>query len=432
MSDSLKLARNLTLVALTLTAQCGMLAPIASGQSSSAPLLAPTRLARPGAPADAYSATGDSDKLSGRVSQSSTLNSRLTRDSSADSGASTLVTAPAPSKAIPATSTGQSLFSDADKNAFAAVPLSASPAANTSNRPAVTPAGSMSNNATATTGSSEMDTLRKGLKMLSGLEQNYRNSPALQSGARALMGNITGGGRVTRPATPLTGSANASQSRPGVAKFVGRVLNKQELATLSNYEVVVIIDKSGSMNEDDCPGNLTRWEWCNQQLASFTAQTAAVFRSGITVALFSSDYQVFRNVDFSMVSTLFSKTSPNGGTYMARPLSEVLDEYFERRDHSPSSVRKLLIEVISDGEPSDRGEVIATISRASRRLNRPDEVRINFIQIGNERDGITALAKFDNGLVGQEGASYDIVSVSPFAQVAQGGLPGAMADAARR
>ncbi len=116
---------------------------------------------------------------------------------------------------------------------------------------------------------------------------------------------------------------------------------------------------------------------------------------------------------------------------MSKPVSEVLDEYFDRRSNSPSSVRKLLIEVISDGEPSDRGELIATIARATQKMTRPDEVRINFIQIGNERAGGALLNKLDNRLSPDEGAQFDIVGVTPFSTVASQGLPGAMADAAR-
>ncbi|HMW92053.1 MAG TPA: hypothetical protein PKE54_18650, partial [Candidatus Obscuribacter sp.] len=169
---------------------------------------------------------------------------------------------------------------------------------------------------------------------------------------------------------------------------------------------------------------------CRQQLLSFTSQISPVFKSGITVALFSSNAQVLRNVSFSLVPDIFSKNVPNGGTYMAKPLSEILDEYFERRDRNPASVRKLLIEVITDGEPSDKGELISVISRASRKMTRADEVRIDFLQIGNEEDGIEALRKLDTKLVGESGAQFDIVTVEPFSAVVAEGLPRALLDTA--
>ncbi|HNN62393.1 MAG TPA: hypothetical protein PKH78_05105, partial [Candidatus Obscuribacter sp.] len=93
-------------------------------------------------------------------------------------------------------------------------------------------------------------------------------------------------------------------------------------------------------------------------------------------------------------------------------------------------VRKLLIEVITDGEPSDKGELISVISRASRKMTRADEVRIDFLQIGNEEDGIEALRKLDTKLVGESGAQFDIVTVEPFSAVVAEGLPRALLDTA--
>lgn len=422
---------SLTLLIASGYSTYSLMPPAIAGNNM--PPVAPGRLSRPSASPQSSSTTKPGT-LSGSVTQSTAAGARLTRP--VTGGIAPAVNTAPTGQPSQDTSSGGSLFSDSDKNAFSNVPMvntsttSSAPAASVTRSTGVSSSGS----------NSDSELLRKGLSAVKDIGRAFSQSPALQQEAKNLLKGLASGRG--NAATSITGGAQAGTIRPGLPSIpkpsqlfnsgISKVLNKQELALLSNYEIVIVIDKSGSMNETDCPGGLSRWEWCREQLLSFTSQTSSVFRNGITVALFSSGFQVFRSVGFSVVPDIFSKNMPSGGTYMAKPLSQILDEYFGRRDGSPSSTRKLLIQVISDGEPSDKGDLIAAISRASRRMNRPDEVRINFLQIGNERDGMEALNKLDTRLVGDEGAQFDIVSVEPFSAVIQEGLPKALVDTASR
>lgn len=223
----------------------------------------------------------------------------------------------------------------------------------------------------------------------------------------------------TPPSTNLAGSA-----------FGGRQLTRQELAVLGSYNIAIVIDKSGSMSTTDCPGGMTRWDWCRDQMLGFARQTASVFRQGIDVLLFSSEYEAFPNVTFNTVKTVFTNNRPSGGTQMSEPLEAVFNEHFRKRDQL-GNTKKLIVEVISDGEPSDKGEVAAVIARATQRMQRPDEITVSFLQIGNERDGASALSYFDNNLM-REGAMQDIVDVEPFYIVSNQGLSQAILNAAQR
>lgn len=423
--------RAISLSLLMATGTLPYCSPLAVFAGNNMPPVAPSRLSRPSSTSSA--STSKPGTLSGSVTQSTAAGARLTRP--VTGGIAPAVNTAPSGQPSQDTSSGGSLFSDSDKNAFSNVPM-----VNTNTSTAGSAAPVTRSSAANTNASNDSELLRKGLSAVKDIGRAFSQSPVLQQEAKNLLkGLATGRGNA---ATSITGGAQTSTVRPGLPSIpkpsqlfnsgISKVLNKQELALLSNYEIVIVIDKSGSMNETDCPGGLSRWDWCREQLLSFTSQTSSVFRNGITVALFSSGFQVFRNVGFSVVPDIFSKNMPSGGTYMAKPLSQILDEYFGRRDSSPSSTRKLLIQVISDGEPSDKGDLIAAISRASRRMNRPDEVRINFLQIGNERDGMEALNKLDTRLVGDEGAQFDIVSVEPFSAVIQEGLPKALVDTASR
>jgi len=234
----------------------------------------------------------------------------------------------------------------------------------------------------------------------------------------------------------FVGLASASGTGPGFLNGsagqlfkIGRPLNATEVNLLSNYDVAVIIDKSGSMQTQDCPGGISRWDFCREQLLNLTSQAGAAFRNGITVALFSSDYQIFRNVNFSAVSQIFSSNYPDGGTYLAKPMRDILSSYFAERDGNAAQsmpTRPLLIEIITDGEPSDKGALIQTICQATQKMRSPREVSIQFLQIGHDNEGGKVLDELQNRLVPEDGARYGIVNVEPFDVVLNEGLARSM------
>ncbi len=220
--------------------------------------------------------------------------------------------------------------------------------------------------------------------------------------------NMPGGGP-----SFLTGSANQ-------LFHIGRPLTHNEVNLLGNYDVAVIIDKSGSMQTPDCPGGMRRWDFCREQVLSLTSQTASAFRSGITVAVFSSGYQVFNNVSFSAVPQIFAANEPDGGTYLANPMRDILSHYFNQRDNNRAMnmpTKPLLVEVITDGEPSDKGALIRVICDATQKMTSAREVNIQFLQIGNDYEGSKVLNELQTRLVSEDGAQYGIVNVEPFQAV---------------
>jgi len=236
---------------------------------------------------------------------------------------------------------------------------------------------------------------------------------------------------------PTFSGATTASAFPPVKSLLNfsRPLNRTELSMLSNYDVAVIIDRSGSMEEHDCPSGLSRWDFCREQMLNLTNQTSSAFRSGITVALFSSGYRIFNNVNFGAVSQIFADNGPDGGTYLSRPLKEILNSYFDRRDSNSGNrvaVRPLLVEVITDGDPSDKEGVIQAICEATQKMSNPGEVTIQFLQIGQENEGDRILEHLDNRLVSQDGAQYDIVRVEPFSQIVNEGLARSLVNAATR
>lgn len=386
-----------------------------------APPLAPSRLQRSSSSSSSSSSFNGS-VLNGSVINNSTIGgaSRLLRPSPP------VVGIPAPSMA-PSSSSSGSLFSADEQAAFSQVrqPQQAVPA--------------ISAPSSSSVGSSNQVSSQASSQASSGVFSKIDIGQALRLGAQVVNAINAGSSRNNYSSSSSSGqfsaSAAASSSallknslgKPAFVSKFARPLTSSELAVLSKYDVVIVLDKSGSMDEHDCPGGMSRWDWCRDQMMSLTAQIGSVFKSGITVALYSSDYDIYRNVDLGYVTRIFGENSPSGGTYTGKVMEAVFDDYFARRASNPNT-RKLLVQVVTDGDPSDKGALIAAISRASQMISSPGEITVNFLQIGHEEAGARTLAKLDSNMA-SEGAKFDIVRVEPFAVVEHEGLPRALADA---
>ncbi len=231
------------------------------------------------------------------------------------------------------------------------------------------------------------------------------------------------------------------------------------LVRLSKYNVILLIDKSGSMDTHDCyaasagkgrrflakslnfmPSLLTlpadlaeasRWSWCQEQVMSLSRITSQIFPQGITVVLFSSGFWVYNHVLLSSVPEIFQHNFPGGGTLATPPLQTLLDGYFQHRMSLPGSTRPLLIAIITDGLPNDFQEFKHVIIDDTNHMVRPDEIAITILQVGNSWAGVWQMEELANKLV-QEGAKYPIVTTRTFSELLDTGLTKALIDAITR
>ncbi len=206
-----------------------------------------------------------------------------------------------------------------------------------------------------------------------------------------------------------------------------------ELSLLSRYDVVVLQDRSSSMGTkerfpshgDGRPVKMKRWGWCLEQALDLTRQTAYLPRPGITLAIFSSKYDLFNNVTMAQIPSIYARQGLFIGTKMVPPLEEQLELYFGRR--SRGQARPLLVAVISDGHAADDKKLCRLLVDTTHRLRDPDEVSIVFLQIGYDDDGDKLLETLDNKLM-KRGARFDIVSVTRYFEVIRVGLARALVD----
>lgn len=222
-----------------------------------------------------------------------------------------------------------------------------------------------------------------------------------------------------------------------------------DLSRLSNHDVVIMIDKSLSMAKLDCfpvcldPHvdsskftdrhnlSLSRWQWCHEQTLDLTEKTKGSLPIGMTVVLFSSNSEVYSNVDAKAVEKIFSDNTPKGGTNIMGALENQLTQYFERRNGLGPHTKPLLIAIITDGCPDNPSRLREVIIDATKKMITPAEISISFLQVGNDTGGSKVLTELDNGLIDQK-AKFDIVDVTPFTEMSKIGLAQALVNEVRK
>ena len=90
----------------------------------------------------------------------------------------------------------------------------------------------------------------------------------------------------------------------------------------------------------------------------------------------------------------------------AAALKGRLDAYFDRKRQGKD--RSTLILVMTDGAPNDQTAVADVIVAATKKMDRDEEIAIQFLQVGRDRAATDFLTFLDDGLV-KRGAKFDIV-----------------------
>lgn len=243
----------------------------------------------------------------------------------------------------------------------------------------------------------------------------------------------------------LQGHAETKLSPTGVALFsaeqraafdtlpASRLKGKAELKLLSNFDVEVIIDSSMSMGKRDCPGGLSRWQWCGEQARGLADGLSAYVPGGLTLTTFASGFDVFEGATASDVARVFQTGGLSRGTRLSQPLKDRLDKHFARR--SATGRKPVLLAVITDGVPVPRTEprlVADVLVDATRKMKGPGDVTVVFLQVGaSSFKGRRFLGFLDDQLVNY-GAKYDCVTTIEFEELQRVGLSQSLVAALKR
>ena len=169
----------------------------------------------------------------------------------------------------------------------------------------------------------------------------------------------------------------------GVQTEGGRFnLSEQQERQLARFRLEIVIDRSLSMGERDCPGNQTRWHWCGMQAEDLAKLIAPYSKDGVTITSFAWRYDVVENATPDTIQRLFSHDSLGPGTRLAGPLKNRLENFFA---HQGEDKRPMLLAVITDGVPVPPPQPLMVrhvLMQAAKRIDTPGQVIVVFFQIG--------------------------------------------------
>lgn len=240
------------------------------------------------------------------------------------------------------------------------------------------------------------------------------------------------------PGMPIQGGLERAATT-----FIKRLAGR-DLQVLSTRDVIVLIDKSGSMADKDCPPPLdglrflmrngespaliSRWEWCEQELVGLSRNAVGALPNGIRLVLFDGHQIPYDHVSINQIPQIFQNEWPEGSTNEAAALKNELESYFARKSATGGRVRPIVIAVITDGLPNSVSSLKKAIIDATRAMTNPSEIAITFLQIGKDPHGVKLVHELDDKLV-QEGAIYDVVDCKDFSELQRIGLAHALVDA---
>lgn len=216
---------------------------------------------------------------------------------------------------------------------------------------------------------------------------------------------------------------------------------EKNMEALARHDIVILIDRSASMQTPDCPiaeahpailftkaaeKFESRWQWCCDQTRDLSGKTKSVLKDGIRVVVFSSAQMVYDNVKIDRVADIFQANAPSGSTNVVLALKTQLDDYFRRRsrpEDCKTPLKPLLIAVITDGCFEHSIPVQRAITEATQRMNSSDEIAITFLQVGRDPQASKSLKDLASGnSVISRKASFGIVRAKSFAELDKVGL----------
>lgn len=176
-------------------------------------------------------------------------------------------------------------------------------------------------------------------------------------------------------------------------------ITTEQLAKLSEYDFVALVDASGSMGTEDCKGR-SRWAAMQETAESFCRDMQKLDSDGIDLVVFSgSGVDVHQSVTSDKIAGIFGSRSPRSST----PLDAALQAAFKLAGKSD---KKDFIIVFTDGVPDDKLAVAKLIRDQSNKQETDDALTVLFVQVGHDADATKYLKMLDDDL---SGCKFDIV-----------------------
>ena len=270
-----------------------------------------------------------------------------------------------------------------------------------------------------------------------------------QGGADRLRGGVNSPGGLDSQIPSIGGNLSRPNLNTGTSKSdLNGGLNETQLQRLAAHDLVLIIDRSASMNTQDCPvsglgrvggtimgmllgsaGMVSRWQWCRDQTMNLAEQTRFVSSKGLSVVLFSTNFEVHSRVSVNDIPDIFRQVAPHGTTNLTEPLRITINDFFRRQTETRGNVKPLAIAIITDGLPANEANVCKVLVDTTNQMRNPRDIKVTVFLIGNSAlNGQAFVNEIERNLP-KYGGKFNIVKSVSFWNLMKVGLSRALADA---
>ncbi|MDQ5937997.1 MAG: hypothetical protein QG574_5360 [Cyanobacteriota bacterium erpe_2018_sw_21hr_WHONDRS-SW48-000092_B_bin.40] len=186
----------------------------------------------------------------------------------------------------------------------------------------------------------------------------------------------------------------------------------EKIKEIAKYDLVILIDISGSMNWELASERQSKWQWCTKFVSTFADKVMpSLAGRGITIVPFNGTYSIISERTPAQVVGFFKNTDAIGSTNLGSPLKDVLGRFMYSARQRP-----LLVVVLTDGMPNSGPTAESVLIEFSKQMHSEREVRVLILEVGEDSVSNAFLKYLDDYLV-NDGAKYDFVDVTKFEEL---------------
>ncbi len=190
---------------------------------------------------------------------------------------------------------------------------------------------------------------------------------------------------------------------------------------LNNRSYTIIMARSGVSRERNHP-----WfsEWVDAQASLIDlAKKCLEFNSeGLTIYEASGFLKKYEQATVNRFADILQKNNRSDATHVieinvVEALADVLNHYFERKEHHKTRPKGEIVIVVLDKHGIDGiGDIQQLIIKSTQKMDYAQELGITFIQIGDDATTRQFMKGLDDDLT-QVGAKFDIVDTKYWHEV---------------
>ncbi|MGK7875581.1 MAG: hypothetical protein AB4426_20460 [Xenococcaceae cyanobacterium] len=187
---------------------------------------------------------------------------------------------------------------------------------------------------------------------------------------------------------------------------------------LLERDYTIIIDKSEIMSTLTLTSQKEKSLWLitSEATLAIASQCSQFDFDGLTLYLYSDDFERFDNVTVTQLTHILHERSPSGTPKLAGVLQNAIDNYFNRRLRGLAKPNGETFIVLAGSDPVDADAVKQTIIEASHQLSRDEELALSFIQVNPDAKTSKFLQTLDDDLQDM-GAKFDICDTVMMEQI---------------